>query len=221
MRQSDRVKLLFGPYHPPRYRIGQVVQCEARGEVVIVETSTGRIPWPFCKQGRGSKSLVLYEGLLRAIEQESGKAVCHWWGVGINSVTKWRKLLRVPLSNAGTHRLRAEYALDPQRRKNIAASKRGKKRPAYVVAGMRARMLGKRPSEASRRKMSEAHRLRGTRPPWLKPAWTAKEDAFVRTLPAAEAAARTRRSLSAVYSRRSELGINNGRTTRHKPEGRL
>jgi len=157
--------------------------------------------------------------LRRAVERETSQSICHWWGVGLTLVTKRRKLLSVPLSNAGTHRLRSLIARSPQRAKNISAAKRGKKRPAYVVADMRARMLGKKPSEASRRKMSEAHRLRGTRPPWLKPAWSAKEDALVRSLPAAEAAARTRRSLSAVYSRRSELGVNNGRTTRHQREG--
>ena len=46
----------------------------------------------------------------------------------------------------------------------IAASKRGKKRPAAVLTGMRARMLGKKLSKSTRQKMSEAHRARGTRP---------------------------------------------------------
>ena len=80
-------------------------------------------------------------------------------------------------------------------------------------------MLGKKLSKTTRRKMSEAHRVRGTRPPKAGPAWSTEEEALLRTLPASEVATRTGRSLSAVYSRRSTLGLNNGRTTRHQREG--
>lgn len=208
--------------------------CAVRGELIIEGLTDGRIPWPI---GRGARlrSIVLFGVLERAVLRESAQAIKYWWGVGSATVAKWRRVLSVPKGNEGTKRLRIIYARTPAaeaartkawskardsaRREKIAASKRGKKRPAYIIADMRARMLGKKPSEASRRKMSEAHRLRGTRPPWLKPAWSAKEDAVVRNLPAADAAVRTGRSLSAVYSRRSELGLNKGRTTRHQQEG--
>lgn len=59
MRQSERVKLHFGPYRTPRYRLGQKVVCEARGDVTIVGTTDGKIPWPIGQRGR-AKSLVLY-----------------------------------------------------------------------------------------------------------------------------------------------------------------
>jgi hypothetical protein len=50
---------------------------------------------------------------------------------------------------------------------------------------------------------------RGTgRPRRRSQPWTAEEEALVRTLPPAEAARRTGRSLEAVYVRRYRLGIN-------------
>ena len=42
-------------------------------------------------------------------------------------------------------------------------------------------------------------------------AWTRKEDRLVRTLPAAEVVRRTGRTLTAVYDRRSLLGVLDGR----------
>ena len=58
--------------------------------------------------------------------------------------------------------------------------------------------------------MSAAHRARGTLVPGTR-LWTAEEDDLVQTLPAKEAAERTGRTLEAVYSRRSELGVPDGR----------
>jgi hypothetical protein len=103
----------------------------------------------------------------------------------------------------------------PVRRAKIAAARRGKPRPAHVVAAMRQRQLGKRPSKATRAKMSEAHRRRGTRPQWLNAGWSAAEDELCRSLPPHEVAKRTGRTLPAVYSRRSQLAVNDGRTRRH------
>jgi hypothetical protein len=40
--------------------------------------------------------------------------------------------------------------------------------------------------------------------------WTAQEDALVRSLPVAEAARRTRRTLTAVHGRRAVLGLTGG-----------
>jgi hypothetical protein len=104
-------------------------------------------------------------------------------------VSKLRKALAVPQSNEGTNRLlvaknltpqmdRARQkawakARDPERRAKIAASMRGKKRPRHVIEAMRKANLGRLPSEETRHKMSEAHRKRGTRPPWLNDPWPA------------------------------------------------
>jgi hypothetical protein len=58
--------------------------------------------------------------------------------------------------------------------------------------------------------MSEAHRKRGTMVPGTIP-WTQEEDELVMTLPPEEAVKRTGRSLSAVYARRSRLGMPDGK----------
>jgi hypothetical protein len=36
MTDRDRFKLLYGPYRTPRFKLGDVVFCEMRGEVKIV-----------------------------------------------------------------------------------------------------------------------------------------------------------------------------------------
>lgn len=158
MRQSERVKLNFGPYRTPRYRLGQKVVCEAPGELTIVGTTDGKIPWPIGKRGR-AKSLVLYGDLAKAVKKESVLAIRHWWGIGYSTINNWRKIYGVPPSNPGTAILKREYtkllffraalrkawakARDPFRCEKIAASKRGKKRPPHVIARMMAAKLGK------------------------------------------------------------------------------
>jgi hypothetical protein len=59
-------------------------------------------------------------------------------------------------------------ARDPVRRAKIAAAKRGVPRPPHVVEGMRQRMLGRKPSAATRAKMSATHKRIGTWPPAAK-----------------------------------------------------
>ena len=52
MCDAARHRLRLGPYRTPRYRYGSVVTCEMRGDVRVVGTSNGRIPWPKgCKVG--------------------------------------------------------------------------------------------------------------------------------------------------------------------------
>jgi hypothetical protein len=46
MRQFDRVKLFFGPYRTPRFKLGTKVDCATRGEMVTVGLSDGRIQSP-------------------------------------------------------------------------------------------------------------------------------------------------------------------------------
>jgi hypothetical protein len=102
-------------------------------------------------------------------------------------------------------------ARDPVRRARIAAPKLGKPRPPDVMVKLRKANLGRKLSAEHRRKQSEAHKTRGTRPPWLPPPWTAEEDKLLAQLPAADVARRTKRSLGAVYSRRSLLGLPDAR----------
>jgi hypothetical protein len=178
MNDADRFRLL-GTYRTPRFRYGQTVRCEVRGEVVIVGLLDGPIPWPVGKRGRG-KSLVVYRGLARAVRRESEQAVAHWWGVSVWRVWQWRKALGVGPTTEGTSRLRRDYsgepgarrarkkawakARDPERREKIAAARRGKPRPPAVVEAVRQAHLGTHHSEEARRRMSEAHRRRGAAP---------------------------------------------------------
>ena len=198
---------------------------------MAVRISDGRIPWPLGKiEGQRAVTYVIYRGLAKALRKESNMAVQYWWSVAPCTVSKWRKALAVPRSNEGTNRLfvaknltpqmdRARRkawatARDPERRKKIAASKQGKKRPRHVIEAMRKANLGRPLSEETRRKMSEAHRKRGTRPPWLNDPWTAEEDALVWKYPIAEVVRRTGRTEYAIKARRRILGVPDGRTMR-------
>jgi hypothetical protein len=95
-----------------------------------------------------------------------------------------------------------------------STARRGRRRPPHVVEAVRQAQMGRQASEETRRKMSEAHRRRRTRPPKAGRPWTRQEDRLLRTLPPPEAAARTGRSLGAVYGRRRELGLPDARAGR-------
>jgi hypothetical protein len=66
MDDADRFRLL-GTYRTPRFRIGQRVCCQVRGEVVITGMTEAPIPWPIGKGDRGQHSLLVYKGLARAV----------------------------------------------------------------------------------------------------------------------------------------------------------
>jgi hypothetical protein len=69
---TEQVKLLFAPYHPPALCKGARAWCLYRGCVVVVTSWTGtRISWPRCRllEGGGHPSLLVNEELARAIEQ--------------------------------------------------------------------------------------------------------------------------------------------------------
>jgi hypothetical protein len=225
MEDIERFRLL-GTYHTPRFRYGRKVICEVRGEVVITGMTDSRIPWPIGKRGRGRHSLVVYKGLAKAIRRESNLAICHWWGITPQTVSKWRKALGVEPTTEGTSRLHSEYtkepwavrawakahakARDPERRRKISEARRGKPRPPHVLEAMDRARRGMHHSEETRRKMSQTHRRRGTPVPGTQ-VWTPEEDELVRTLPVEEVARRTGRSMSAVYTRRGRLGMPDGR----------
>jgi hypothetical protein len=63
--------------------------------------------------------------------------------------------------------------------------------------------------------MSEVHRRRGTLVPGTQ-VWAPEEDELVRSLPAAEAARQTGRTLVAVWQRRRVLGVPDGRRKENK-----
>ncbi len=220
MEEAERFRLL-GKYRTPRFRVGQQVRCQVRGEMIIRGMTDAPIPWPLgSPKGRGGKhSLIVYKDLAKAVRRESEQAICHWFGICPFTVWKWRSLLNVERGTPGTTRLFREYitetgnemralavleARDPERRRKIAESRRGKPRPAHVLEAMHKARPGAQHTEETRRRMSETHRRRGTLVPGTVP-WTTAEDEMVRTLPAAEVVQRTGRSLTAVYARRSRL----------------
>jgi hypothetical protein len=173
MRQSERFKLRFGPYRTPRFRYGSVVRCAMRGEVIIVGLTKGKIPWPLArKPGTGARGPVVYRDLAKALRQESAVAICHWWGVTAQTVTRWRSALGIGPHTQGSRALRSAYsrepwavvarmkawsmARDPERCAKIADAKRGKPRPSSVAEAARKTHLGRKRSQETRRKMREA-----------------------------------------------------------------
>jgi hypothetical protein len=196
MDDAERFRLL-GKYRTPRFRIGQRVFCEVRGEMVITGMTDAPILWPIGKRGRGRHTLVVYKGLAKAVRRESEKAICHWWKICPTCVWKWRKALGVGFANEGTHRLLHDHALepqvvaalakaqsksgDPERCRKITEARRGKPRPQHVMEAARQARRGSHHTKEAKRRMSETHRRRGTLVPGTVP-WTAQEDAIVHGL---------------------------------------
>jgi hypothetical protein len=224
MDDAERFRLL-GRYRTPRFRVGQCVYCQVRGEMVITGMTDAPIPWPIGRRGGGRHSLIVYKGLAKAVRRESNQAVAFWWGVDPQTVSKWRKALSVRQANEGTRRLFEENiaehgddmralgvlkARDPERCRKIAEARRANPSPPHVLEAMHAARRGLPHTDEARRRMSETHRQRGTLVPGTV-RWTAGEDEPVRTLPVEEVAQRTGRSLQAVYGRRYRLGVRDGR----------
>jgi hypothetical protein len=221
MEDTDRFHLL-GKYRTPRFRIGQRVRCQVRGEVVITGMTDAPIPWPIAKGGRGRHSLVVYKGLVRAVRRESEQGICFWWGVRTTTVWKWRKALGVGIATEGTSRLHSEYnkepwavearakahskARDPERCRKIAEARRGKPRPPHVIEAVRQAHFGTQATKETRRRMSEAHKKRRSLVPGTV-LWTPEEDELVRTLPITEAMQRTGRTYATVQARRGQLVV--------------
>ena len=88
------------------FTYGAVVACEMRGQVELVGPSCGPIPWPIGRRD-GRRAIALYGGLADAVRRESAAGLGHWWGVGAETVWRWRKALGVGPTTDGTSRLRA------------------------------------------------------------------------------------------------------------------
>jgi hypothetical protein len=236
MNNRTRVKLLLGPYKPPRCLLGKKLFCEIRGWVPVRRISAGRIQWPQTVVGR-SRAFILTGDLVKAVRHESNQAICHWWGVTPQTVTVWRKALDVPEHNEGTRRLFREWfpeSIPPQKlaqaRRNAnsssanakkSAAKRGKMPPAHVMEALWRANRGRPLSAEHRRKLSAVHKARGTRPPTSMPDWLAREDALLGTMPDEQVAKRTGRTLIAVRCRRWLLDIDGFYRKRRRRPGRL
>src|SRR6476646_5152388 len=97
MNDSERFKLLFGPYAAPPFKYGQVLECAVYGSVIACGLSKGPIPWPVGKRHRRAhrRFLIVTGDLERAVQREAAIAVRHWWGVSQTTVSKWRHALGV------------------------------------------------------------------------------------------------------------------------------
>jgi hypothetical protein len=78
--EYNRVRLMFGPYKPPKLRRGRRATCLYRNaDVVITGWSAGRIPWPRCRtlddHGGGGSGLLVNEELAYAVRHESAAAM--------------------------------------------------------------------------------------------------------------------------------------------------
>ncbi len=68
--------------------------------------SEGPTPWPLVRVGHGGKgALAMTPELARAIPLESEAAIIRWLGVGMTTVSKWRRALGVKQFNEGTLKL--------------------------------------------------------------------------------------------------------------------
>ena len=212
-------KLRFGPYSTPVFEFGDVVFDEVRGEVKIVQLSDSKIPWPIGKRGRGT-SPVVYADLANAIRREANVAVCYWWGITPQTVTKWRKALDVgritdgtqavfnehltPAKVAEMHRLLKKTYTDPERNEKIRQSKIGKPRSAKLMEKLRELSRGRKWTDQQRQRAREARKLKY---PHNYRRWTDEEDDMVRTQSVAMVMMLTGRSRHRVELRRVELGV--------------
>lgn len=102
--------LRFGPYHSPRVKVGETIQCEMRGLVVVHDWSDrGAIMWPRCKSGKKS-ALILCGDLVNALQHESALAVAAYWSVSLTRITVWKRCINAPARTDGTAALLSSKA---------------------------------------------------------------------------------------------------------------
>jgi len=122
---------LLGAYRTPRFQYGASVMCEVRGEVIITGLTNARIPWPIAKRpGSRGRSLAVFGDLTDAVRRESVSAICYWWGITAQTVTKWRREMGVGAMTEGTVRLKVASATDSMAL--AAARERGKAKPVTL-----------------------------------------------------------------------------------------
>src|SRR5262249_55776165 len=131
MNDRERVKLLFGPYTPPKLKRGDRATCLVRDcTVVITAISACRSPWPRCRalDQRGGARLIVDEELARAVRSGSAAAVMYWWGIGTKAIGHWRRALGVGrMDSPGSRRLiraAAEAGAQGMKRREWTAEER-------------------------------------------------------------------------------------------------
>jgi hypothetical protein len=185
--------------------------------------------------------LLVEEELARAIRVESSLAIQFWWGVSQHLVWVWRKALGVPRYTEGSLRLQrmnAEAGADVVRGVPLSPKAVERRRQTAIELDLAQYMLpcsrpgGSRPwsndelallgtmpdaklarrLKRTRDSVRQAREKRDIAPPdSQRPRWTEGEDELLRTLPAPEVVRRTGRTLAAIYCRRRELELPDGR----------
>jgi hypothetical protein len=175
---------LIGEYTAPRLHVGDREDCLCRGVLCRVMSWTdARISWPrgIPVGGRGAPSIIVTSELERAIRNESASAIAYWWGVNITLVSRWRKAFGVTLiSNPRFHELiqaNSSKGADVSRGVPLTPEVRKERRRRAVEDGYAQRLR-----EGYRR----THQ------------WPAEHLALLGTMPDAEVAALTGRSVNAV-----------------------
>lgn len=102
----------------------------------------------------------------------------------------------------------------PEFRAKQSAVHKGKTPPRHVIEAARRAKIGMKHTEEARRKMSEAHKRHGTRPPGSGEPWTPEEDALLGTMMDKDVAARLGVGKQAVFERRTQLDIPSFREQR-------
>src|SRR5262249_47419333 len=101
-----------------------------------------------------------------------------------------------------------QAAKSPERNAKIALAKCGKPRPEHVRMALLKANIGRKITEATRRKLREAIKRQATLSPMLRgPLWSADEEALLGTMPDKDVAAQTGRSVKGVGEHRRKLGI--------------
>ena len=202
MKQSDRVRLLYGPYTPPALQRGDRAFCLFRDCTVVVTGWTdARISWPRCRalDGTGGGSGVLVnEELARAVRSESAAAITHWWRVAECAVWRWRKALGVTRTNN-----------EGSRRLIHAAAEAGGQ-------ALRVRGLTEDECDAWSRNAVRLDLKRFLLPGSLGPRWTPAELQLLGKEPDDVVAGKVSRSAHAVRLMRTRLGIPTARDRRRK-----
>ena len=203
---DDRVQLLFGPYRPPRLRVGDRATCLLRDcEVIITSITDAPIPWPRCRAlgGRGGSGPWLGGDLEEAVRRESAAAVRFWWRLSAATVRKMRTALGVTrTNNEGTQRLVWQAAV---------RGSEAIKDHEWTEA-----------ERAARRRLNAELRLdRNLRLGYHGPHWTKAELDLLGRLPDEALAARTGRTANGVRVMRTRLGIPTARDRRRRAAGRV
>jgi hypothetical protein len=203
MKKGNVPRLLFS-YSTPSVEVGQFVQCTIRGEVEVVKLSAGSIQWPIGRyppKGR-ARFLIVMGDLIEAVRRESEEAVCHYWGVGRNTVWTWRKALRVSRTdNEGTRRLMhaaARKGADAIKKREWSEQEREQRRRQTIARGRNANI-------------TPGYNLG----PW----WTPEQLALLGTVPDEDLAKQLGRTTDAVRCQRTRRGIPSAKDRRRRRGG--